>query len=405
MDTKRHLNSKNKAIVLGLYLPGIDALRTFHKNNIPCEGYDFQVDSIGFSLRQIKTSLCPNSLTNPNEWLCFMLNVGQKSKSKSVIINTSDKFVEVLARFYVELKEYYFLHYSPGDTVKLLANKKTLIDIAASYNIPTPKTIYSTNVDIDDKQLKRLKYPCLIRPVHGNTWKYIPEINDKVGDIKLLKINNKEELEYWYNYLKKYDRNLIIQEMIQGKDSNLYYTVIYMSRNKDCLGYFTGQKIRVTPIHFGSATYMKIVNDDFLVEQSVKMLQGQGYWGPAGVEFKKNDDDGLNYIIEVNTRFGLWDIMGAKLGVDLYMIAYKDLLGVPLKMETPQKKNLKWISISRDIGTFIEYKNEGLLTYFTWIKSYFGKVYFSDFYLFQPKIMYLLYVKRVLNKLICKVLL
>lgn len=395
------IDTKHKAFVLGLYIPGIDALKCLRKFGIVCKGYDCIETVPGLNLRGDFTHLCPNPKTNEKAWVDFMISLGKFEEVKPVLLITSDTYLEALHRNSITLQKYYLFHHSFENVVERLGNKRSLVVSANQGGIPVPRTIFtdSKEVEIILEEAKSLTFPCLIRPEEGNSWTHNKGIVQLFGDKKLLKVDSFKELGISLSTVLKYDRKVFIQEIIPGPDHNLYYLVLYMDKSYKCKGYFCGQKLRITPIHFGSASYMRTVQENQLVEMSAQFLSKNKYWGPAGVEFKKDENTGDFKIVEINTRFGLWDIIGKKIGVDVFQLAYLDLTDQPTKLQHPEIKSIYWVSLSRDIGTFMEYRKEGSLNFFDWIKSYFKKLYFADIYVSEPRMMYYLYIHRVLRKI------
>ena len=68
-------------------------------------------------------------------------------------------------------------------------------------------------------------------------------------------------------------------------------------------------------------------------------------------------------------------------------------------MSIPENKEYFWLSFSRDITTFFDYKREGLITWREWIKRFLGKVYFADLYWDEPKVMFELYINRIIKRI------
>lgn len=385
-------------LVLGLYFPGIDLIKNFHKRSISCIGIDCNPETPGFYLRKIPTFLCPDPDINETDWLNFILKFKTTSFKKPVLFITSDKFVLPVMKNTSLLSNYFLFNYSNKSLTERLSNKKHLMELANKEQVPIPKTIFfkeihSLNADIDS-----LHFPCVIRPEYGKKW-LEPPLKSIVNGVKLMKVKDPAELLFWLEKISPYDNNLIIQEIIEGPDSNLLYLVCYLDENQKCLGYFCGQKLRIVPIHFGSASYMRTVSAKPVLEQALTFLKKNKYFGPAGVEFKKDDRDGMYKLVEINTRFGLWDIMGTKLGVDLFYIAYLDLIKTKQTPFIPHEKELYWLSLTRDITAFKLYHKEGSLTFIDWIKSFFKRTYFADLYWSEPIIMYHIFIKHYISKL------
>lgn len=392
------MENTHSVIILGLYFPGIDIIKNFKKRGISCIGVDCIAGAPGLLLRKAKTYFCPDPAVSEQAWLDFMMQFVVTEGQKPILMVTSDKFVIPVLNNANLLSRYFLFNKSENSGTERLMNKKTLMEAAEQSGVPVAKTVYYENDSEFIEKTKSLTFPCLIRPAHGKKWEYEP-LKSIVGDNKLIKASNQAELQKWLNFITPYDQELMVQEMIPGPDQNLFYLVVYIGKEKNCLGYFCGQKLRITPIHFGSASYMRTVDPNPVLDDALRLLCENNYWGPAGVEFKLDENTGEYKLIEINTRFGLWDVMGSKLGVDLFFQAYLDLSGQKTALLVPESKNYYWISITRDFVTFLEYRQENLLTTWEWLKSFFGKVHYADVYFSEPNMMYSLYIKKIIKKI------
>jgi len=391
------MNHTHPVIVLGLYFPGIDIIKDLEKRGISCIGFDCFDGAPGLFLRKSRTYLCPDPAISEQAWLDFLLKFKVSNGPKPVLMITSDKFILPVLKNALFLSGHFLFNKSENYATERLMNKKTLIEAANQSGIAVAKTIHFTEDPDFDRTIQSISYPCLIRPAYSKKWGYEP-LKSIVGDSKLIKADNEKELKNWLDLITPHDVDLMIQEMIPGPDQNLYYLVVYIGKNHRCLGNFCGQKLRITPIHFGSASYMKTVDAEPVLTDALRLLNDNNYWGPAGVEFKKDEITGEFKLVEINTRFGLWDVMGSKLGVDLFYQAYLDLTDQYPPVLIPNNKQYRWISVTRDFATFLEYRRENLITNWGWIKSLFGNVHYADIYFNEPKLMQTLYIKKILKK-------
>jgi len=392
------MNHTHTVIVLGLYFPGIDIIKDLEKRGIPCIGIDSFDGAPGLFLRKARTYVCPDPVISEKAWLDFLLQFKVNDGPKPVLMITTDKFILPLLNNDSLLSEHFLFNRSENFATERLMNKKTLIEAAYQSGIAVAKTVYFSEEPGFAKAVQSIQFPCLIRPAYSKKWGYEP-LKSIVGDSKLIKVDSETELKHWLDLVTPLDRDLMVQELIPGPDLNLFYLVVYLSKDQRCLGYFCGQKLRITPIHFGSASYMKTVGSEPVLADALRLLNANNYWGPAGVEFKKDERTGEYKIVEINTRFGLWDVMGSKLGVDLFYQGYLDLTGQNPVALFPDNKNYRWISVTRDFATFLEYRQENLITTWEWIRSLFGNVHYADIYLTEPKLMNNLYIRKIIRKL------
>ncbi len=395
----KELSDQIDIIVLGLYFPGVDIIKHFIRRGKICVGIDCYDNVPGLYLRKVKTYICPDPEKDETGWLDFLMQFRTGAGRKPVILNTSDRFVKPIIKNSKTLEEFFLFHGSKNGITENLMNKKTLVEYAENRGVPVPKTYFYKEGDDYQARVDGFRYPCVIRPEYRKNWFEEP-LRKLVKDHKLISVDNKDELSSWMRKILPYDKNLLIQETVSGPDENLFYSVCYLSKDNRLLGYFTGQKLRIDPIHFGSATYMRTHSSDEMLPLCRKILDNSGYHGPAGIEFKKDTKDGKLKLIEINTRFGLWDVMGTKLGVNLFEIAYNDLTRNENKILMPDESlEYYWLSLSRDIPVIAQYIKEGLITWRQWFRCFFRNNYIADLYIDEPKMMYQIYINRIIRKI------
>jgi D-aspartate ligase len=135
---------------------------------------------------------------------------------------------------------------------------------------------------------------------------------------------------------------------------------------------FAGRKRRVLPPASGSASFVESMADPALTRAALRLLEGVGFRGLGGLEFKLDPRDETYKLIECNVRYGLWDALGARCGVDLATIAYRDALGLPVRPALEWATGVKWIAMERDLAAFRLYREQGLLTTADWLRSLAG---------------------------------
>lgn len=165
---------------------------------------------------------------------------------------------------------------------------------------------------------------------------------------------------------------MVVQEVIPGEDSRLVYAPLYLDRTITPLGFFSGRKHRVIPTGFGSASFVETFSDPELRELVFRILSAVGYQGLGGPEFIQDPRDGVYKLIEFNTRFGMWDGLGVRCGVDLPLISCRDALGLPVERQLEFRTGMKWVDWQRDIRAFVDYRRKNRLTYSQWRRSLKG---------------------------------
>jgi len=133
------------------------------------------------------------------------------------------------------------------------------------------------------------------------------------------------------------------------------------------------------PVHFGSASFVESVYEQELERISINFLKDMGYKGLGGMELKRDSRDSKFKLIEFNARFGLWDVLGARCGVDIAYVAYCDTIGEKVMRNVKYRTGIKWISANLDSKAFLNYRREGSLSLLSWLRSAFGEKQWAVF--------------------------
>jgi len=390
------MKTTHSAFILGLYIPGIAIIKHLSKLNIEIIGLSYIRNVPGFKLRFSKTYYIPSPNVRPELLVNWLINKAQQYSHKPVLFNTSDDFVQFLDTNKDKLKDYFLFPWESTGIAKMLTSKLELSRYAKSIKVALPNTFEVE--DESDLNLNEISYPCLIKPLYANEWRS-NEMKAIIGSNKVIIIQNSGEMDNWRQKLKGHKAKYLIQELIPGPDDNLFYCVVYRSRKGEIIRYFCGQKIRITPVHFGSASYVKTVSPDVFIPEINKLLGKSNYIGPAGIEFKIDDRDGSYKLIEVNARYGLWDNISIDLGTDVFGAYYEDFTEQNPKLLIPDSKIVRWLSLSRDIPDFINYIKEKQLSWFDWFKSLAPPLKIAEYFEGEIPLFLYMILSKPLNKL------
>lgn len=365
----------NPAVVMPADRPAsLGIARSLGRRGIPVYGID--TDPLAFGLYSKYIRPCP--LADPanldESRFQSLLNLGKKLRDKAVLYPVSDDAVLLCSRHREELQKYYLFVMPEHQTISDLLTKDGLHNIAQAHAIPDPQMFQVNSRSDIEKLTGVLPFPVIIKPVFSPSW-LNPEIMSLLrdhplsGPPKVALCHNFDELLQIYDKLSAYDGHIIIQEVIPGEDERLVYLCFYLNRLSQPLAWFAGEKLRVLPVGFGSASYVRSFHDPKLDQIGLKLLTGTRYQGLGGIEFKKDSRDDRYKLIEFNARLGMWDSFGAKCGVDIPHIAYCDTLGNLVNPQMQYRQGVYWIDFQRDVRAFLLYRKHGSLSFLGWFKS------------------------------------
>lgn len=373
------IEKPNPAVVTPFdYHMGVDIARSLGRRGIPVFGIDPDPYQPGRASRYARFHLCPDRKEAREAFIQYLIDFGRtRLEKKAVLFAVRDDEVMIISEVRDQLRPYYEIVMPEHAVVAKLLTKDGLRQAAIECGIPAPQTIYPANEDDLAASMDRLEFPVILKPTESTYW-HKPEIVKLLsegaiaGKAKVVLCRTKDELLTNYRKIAAFDARMIVQEAIPGEDRQLVYFASYTDRNSKTVASFAGRKIRVIPAGFGSASYVKTFYDPALFDLSVKLLSGVKYQGLSGIEFKQDPRTNVYKLVEVNTRFGIWDGLSTKVGIDLPWAAYQDALGLPFEERHRYPENVIWVDYYRDLRAFLTYRRMGKLTSGEWLRSLRG---------------------------------
>ena len=382
MSSRNLQHGKNQlyppAVVIPVDRPAsLGIARLLGRRGISVYGIDSDPSAIGMVSRYLHPRPLPEGPISDEVKLEFLLNLG-KELGEAVLFPVSDDSVIFCSLYRSELEKYYHFVMADHATMTDVLTKDGLHKIAEMHSIPAPRLFSACSLAEIENIAGSLPYPVILKPVFSPSWlrdEIISLLRDNYlsGPPKVAYCQDAQKLLDLYRKIAAYDPHIIIEEVIPGEDERLVYFCFYLDRKSTPLARFAGKKIRVLPVGFGSATYVRSFYDPELEEISLKLLSNVHYQGLGGIEFKKDPRDGQYKLIEFNARLGMWDSLSARCGIDIPYIAYCDALGWEVEAQTQYREGVLWIDFQRDVRAFILYHRRKQLGIKDWLRSYMGE--------------------------------
>ncbi|MBR0492084.1 MAG: ATP-grasp domain-containing protein [Clostridia bacterium] len=179
---------------------------------------------------------------------------------------------------------------------------------------------FGVPVQIKEEDIKNenVEFPVFIKPLNGSS------------SINTFKVNNIDELKFFYNYVKE----PIVQEFMEGEE----YTV-------DCFLDFNSNIITIVPrkriaTRSGEIIKGKILKDQEIINDIRKVLEVLKPIGQITIQCMKTKE-GIKYI-EINPRFGGGAPMSIKAGANSCKNLYKLLNGEKLDFNEDYRENISF---------------------------------------------------------------
>jgi len=362
------------AIVIGLdSLPGIQTARILAHHKIPVIAIAKNPDHYC-----CRTKVCNEILfsdTKSEEFIRTLEALGPELENKAVLFPCLDMSVLHISRHRQRLDSWYRFVLPVPEVVEMMMDKVSFYRYAQENGLPIPPTRFLYDRADAERAAGELNFPCILKPPNSDIPKWTQHRE------KAYKVSSPTELLDIYEHCREWSKELIVQEWIEGNDSNLYSCNCYLDAQSEPIVTFVARKLRQWPPMTGVSSLGEECRDDVVLHETVRLLQSTGYRGLGYVEIKRDARSGKYFILEPNIGrpTGRSAIAEAG-GVELLYAMYCDAVGWPLPENLQQTyKGVKWISLCRDFRSALYHWRKGKLTLVDWWRSLRGRKAYAIF--------------------------
>jgi D-aspartate ligase len=366
-------SKKPVAVVLGINPNALGTIKSLRAKDIPVIAIAPQPAGIRdpFTWMSSKTSLCEKvfySAGNVDGLIECLISTGKLLNQKGVLFPSSDTQISPMSRMRDTLASYFEFALPSDAILDTILDKAKFYAFAQQNNIPHPRTHLVKSAADAVKVSLDMAYPCLVKPALRD-----PKWAALFPGSKAIAVATPKDLIKLFQNFGDEEIYVLVQEMIEGPDSNLYFSHAYLDRDLKPLALWTGHKVRQFPIHFGTSTLTECIWVDDVASHTLKILKGLHCQGYSSVEFKKDIRDGAYKVMEV-TAGRTWypHYLGVAAGVNIPYIWYNDLLGIPQEPPARAQNGVRWVDEIRDFYSALAYWKNGELSLAEWIRSYWG---------------------------------
>jgi len=247
---------------------------------------------------------------------------------KLYLFGCTDDYAAMIIRRHAELPQY--IAPCPDEKLYTLIQKKAeFYEICEKYGIPYPKTSVLT-ADFTENMLTEenlgFNYPIVIKPSSSvDYWKFSFDGMKKVYFAK----NPNEAADIIRTIYKSgYPERMILQEMIEGGDSNMRVFTAFSDKNGKvramCLGHTMLEEHTPKGLGNHAAIVTEPVSTLPIAEKIKDMLEAIGYTGFSNFDIKLNgkDPNGTDFrVFEINLRQGRSNFYVTAAGINLARLA------------------------------------------------------------------------------------
>jgi len=254
-----------------------------------------------------------------------------KKADYDVFLPVGAKSIYLASKYKSEIEKYVKTPLANFEKISFCMDKEKIKQASTSIGLDVAEHWpFASKKELID-QLEGFSYPVVIKG-RNEIFKNHPQYADDPSDL-LNKINILERIVG-----EDIFEQIIIEKKILGRG----YGFFALYNSGKCIQYFMHKRIREFPPTGGSSTCAESVCDEGLLNSGRTILDFLQWHGVAMVEFKKDEETGKNYVIEINPKFwGSLDL-AIECGVDFPTLAVQMALGEKIKTNNQYYVGLKY---------------------------------------------------------------
>lgn len=213
----------------------------------------------------------------------------------------------------------------PGhERLMALMHKQGFQELAEACGASIPKTVHLRSHD-DLARLGDITFPCVLKPAKKD-YDYGARFK------KAYVVQSPQEVEKLYTEIAPVLSDLVLQQWIDGDDSDIYFTLQYVGDDGAAVSSFSGRKIRSWPPRIGGTASCTAAWNEAqeLDAMTTQFFSKVGFTGMGSMEYKRDRRDGKFYMIEPTVaRTDFQEEVATVNGVNIALAAYRYELGMP----------------------------------------------------------------------------
>jgi predicted ATP-grasp superfamily ATP-dependent carboligase len=252
---------------------------------------------------------------------------------------------------------------------RALLDKSAFHELAERYGLPVPRRLAWETLDAESG-------PVLVKPNLKTTADQSSLHRQLFGTGKARVFANGREARA-ERVVARLAGELAFQEYVPGGDDAIWSFHGFAAPGGDVLASYIGRKIRTFPELTGDSSYLRLAHDDGLDALGRDIAARLGLAGIFKMDFKRSASSGRFHLLEINTRFNLWNYLGARNGVNLPRVAYDFLTSGERPERARAGTRYRWVAMRYDWPAFRQLRARGGLGLAGWLLSlaYVPKVY------------------------------
>lgn len=318
----KHLS--NPAIVIGGGVNALGIVRSLGSAGVPVILVDDDSNSPAMRSRYGHKLLAP--AIEGSLLIDYLRQLASALGGPAMLFLTEEKAVNTVSERRDELPLNLLIRLPEHQRLMALMHKQGFQELAEAHAAPVPRTVRMENIQ-DLEKVATLRFPCIFKP-SKKSYTYGARFK------KAYKVNSVNEVASLYQEIEPILADMVVQEWIEGSDSEIYFCMQYIGEDGVVAASFTGRKIRSWPPHIGGTASCTAAWEyaKELSEITSAFFRQVRFTGMGSMEYKRDARDGRFYMVEPTVaRTDFQEEVATINGCNLPYAAYCCEFGLPLR--------------------------------------------------------------------------
>ena len=332
------------AIVVGAGVNGLGVARSLARARVPVWLMDSDERRPEMHTRVAKALKVPALHGDALIEALEHLGTARFSGTRPVLLLTQEETVKTVSQHRERLAPLYRFRLPAREVVDALLHKHGFQRLAEQLGGPIPPLVHVRAL-ADLPLLEKLKYPVVVKPgerhaAYGRQFK------------KAYRLETEGEAAELVRRILSVMPDVVVQEWIEGRDSDIYFCLQYLDGQGRVVASFTGRKIRSWPPQVGGTASCTAAPEAHaeLSELTARFFRGVGVAGMAGMEYKRDSRTREFRMVEPTIgRTDYQEEVATLNGVNLPHAAWCCELGLPFTKTAAIGRPIAWRVRSEDV--------------------------------------------------------
>lgn len=339
-----HISRNNSAVVVGGGINGLGVLRSLASAGVPVTVLDTDAKQPAmrsrYGRKQTYRSDRADSVVSALEHMA-----SKSANEPPLLVLTQEEAVATVSAHRERLEHLYRIALPKHEVLTALLHKDGFRAVAESAGAIIPRTLHLTEAS-QTETINALQPPLVVKPS-------VRDAGYSSAFRKAYRVDTVDEAQDLVRDILPTLPDVVVQEWIEGSDSDIYFCLQYITCTGDTAASFVGRKIRSWPPRVGGTASCAPASEqetNLLTERTTAFFKHAGVRGFASMEYKRDVRSGEFFMVEPTVgRTDYQEEVATLNGVNIPLAAYRAEFGLTTKPAKTRQSPLIWRDRMSDI--------------------------------------------------------